>query len=697
VVQLLEREAGARQTSRVAVSLVAAIAASTLFGWAFQIERLKGFIPALPVMNPLTACCLMAAAVSLLLLLPPDAARNRKIFGRVLAAGVMLIGAVKLSSLASGWDLPIDQWLFPEGVNAARIPNRIPVRTAINLFLSGGALLLLDTRTRRGLRPAEILSAVSAIIGLLALLGYSYGLIALYRTATYEPMSLHGALAFILLSAGTLLARTDAGAMRIVVSDTAAGLLSRLLLPLGFLLPVLFGTLRLAGENAGWYTSRVGVALFATAFIIFFLVAVWWTVRALFRSDLNRRAAEERVRQLNAELEQRVADRTAELHLLNEELRQASKAKDNFLAVLSHELRTPLTPALAAAGYLAEHPDLPAELRDEANAIRTGVQLEARLIDDLLDLPRIARGKIELQLETVDAHEVIRKTLLIVHEDVRLNQLDVVLDLEASDYHVRADAVRLQQVFWNLLNNAVKFTAKGGRITLRSWNEAGRFALEVRDTGVGIQPELQKRIFSAFEQGDRSISRQFGGLGLGLTIAKTLLDLHGGTIAVRSEGKNRGASFQVTLNIIGRDEPPASGQETRFAIIGEGLDLLLVDDHAQTLRVLSGLLRKRGHKISTADSVKSALQLLENAKFDAVISDIGLPDGSGCDIIRAAKRQQAIQGIALSGFGMEEDICRGKEAGFDHYLTKPVDFHDLETCLGGISLQVKNFAASGRR
>ncbi len=471
--------------------------------------------------------------------------------------------------------------------------------------------------------------------------------------------------------------------MRIVTSNTTAGLLSRLLLPLAFLLPVLFGALRLAGENAGWYTSRVGVALFATAFIIFFFVAVGWTVRALYHADTDRRAAEERVRQLNAELEERVVTRTAELHLLNDELQQASKTKDDFLAVLSHELRTPLTPALAAAGYLAERDDLPLELREEARAIRAGVQLEARLIDDLLDFTRITHGKIELNLQTVDAHDVLRKTLEIVREDVRRKQLDVVLELNAASHHTRADAVRLQQVFWNLLSNAVKFSKPAGRITLRSWDEARRFALEIRDSGVGIQPELQKRIFNAFEQGERR--RQFGGLGLGLTIAKTLLDLQGATIAVRSDGKDCGAAFEVTLNVVAPPEPIKGQKRLHPDLIERRLDLLLVEDHAQTLQVLSGLLRKRGHRVTTADSVKSALQLLHESEFDALISDIGLPDGSGLDVMRAAQQwQQDLSGIALSGFGTEEDLRRGKDAGFGHYLMKPVDFHDLETCLGKI-------------
>jgi len=241
--------------------------------------------------------------------------------------------------------------------------------------------------------------------------------------------------------------------------------------------------LRQEGEHAGWYSTKLGVALFATAFIIFFLGAVWWTARLLFRSEMERKDAEAQMRKLNAELEQRVAERTAELNLRNEELRELSKAKDNFLAVLSHELRTPLTPALAAASYLADHQDLPPDLREEVTAIRANVQLEARLIDDLLDLTRLTRGKVALQREALDAHHLLRKTLNMLHEEIVLRELDIVTELHAPEHHLSADPVRLQQVFWNLISNALKFTARGGKITLRSRNEAGRFVMEVSDTG----------------------------------------------------------------------------------------------------------------------------------------------------------------------------------------------------------------------
>jgi PAS domain S-box-containing protein len=364
---------------------------------------------------------------------------------------------------------------------------------------------------------------------------------------------------------------------------------------------------------------------------------------------------------------------------------RANQAKDDFMAVLSHELRTPLTPALAAASYLAEHEDLPPQLREEVTAIRRNVQFEARLIDDLLDLTRITRGKLQLHHEAVDAHRLVQNALTIVHEDIVRKELDVVADLAASEHYLWVDPIRIQQVFWNLLNNAVKFTPSRGRITVRTANDEGRFAFEITDTGVGIEPDHQARIFNAFEQGEVSIIRQFGGLGLGLTISQTLLRLHGGTISVRSEGKNRGACFYVLLDVL-REPIVAAPKATGGDLATErSMRLLLVDDHADTRRILSRLLGKCGHEVSTADCGQSALKLMETESFDAIISDIGLPDTSGYELVREAKRRQPVQGIALSGFGMEEDVRRSLEAGFDYHLTKPVEFHELRSLLQKIA------------
>jgi CheY-like chemotaxis protein/anti-sigma regulatory factor (Ser/Thr protein kinase) len=269
----------------------------------------------------------------------------------------------------------------------------------------------------------------------------------------------------------------------------------------------------------------------------------------------------------------------------------------------------------------------------------------------------------------------------IVQKDMLEKEIKLAIDLGATNHHIWADPVRIQQVFWNLLNNAVKFTPKAGRITIRSSNEGEKFVFEISDTGIGIEAEQQNRIFEAFDQGERSITRQFGGLGLGLTISKTLLDLHGGTIKVHSEGKNRGTTFEVFLDVL--REPvvaPIAGTDSKVTPL-RSLHLLLVDDHTDTRLVLSRILSKSGHEVATSDSAQGALKLLESSRFDVLISDIGLPDGNGYDLVREAKQKHPLKAVALSGFGTEEDIRRSLEAGFDYHLTKPVDINGLRSLL----------------
>ncbi|HST30178.1 MAG TPA: ATP-binding protein [Chthoniobacterales bacterium] len=364
---------------------------------------------------------------------------------------------------------------------------------------------------------------------------------------------------------------------------------------------------------------------------------------------------------------------------------QANQAKDDFLASLSHELRTPLMPAMIAAGYLAEHEKLAPELREDVVAILRNVQLEAQLINDLLDVTRITRGKIEVHHEVVDVHLLLENAVQIVKADITAKAIEFTIDLAAPIHHIWADPVRIQQVFWNLMNNAVKFTPKNGKIRIRTYNKGKHFAFEITDTGIGIDPERQESIFEPFHQGERSITRRFGGLGLGLTISKTLLDLHGGRITVESAGPNKGSTFRIFLDLL-REPVPSSGDGASGVVAtAKKLRLLLVDDHADTRGVLSRLLVKCGHEVMTADSAQKALEILDTGRFDALISDIGLPEVSGYELVRQAKRRQPLAGIALSGLGMDEDVRRSLEAGFDHHLTKPINFQDLESVLGKIS------------
>jgi PAS domain S-box-containing protein len=362
---------------------------------------------------------------------------------------------------------------------------------------------------------------------------------------------------------------------------------------------------------------------------------------------------------------------------------KASKAKDDFLAALSHELRTPLTPALAAATYLEDNAKkLPPEFVEDVEIIKRNVRLQARLIDDLLDLTRIARGKLHLELQDCDAHTIIQNALETAQSAIAAKELKVATELKAKQYHILADCIRLQQVFWNLINNAVKFTSQGGQITIRTFNDkAGRFHFEIADTGIGIEPQRLASLFQPFEQADPSVSRQFGGLGLGLAISKRLVDLHHGRIEADSRGRSFGATFKVTLDTL----PPESVAIGLNRRVGGKTSkprlILLVEDHQDTRRTLSRLLTHFGHNVVTAGNVEGAMDIMGSNNIDVVLCDIGLPDGSGYEVAAQARAKGHIKAVALTGFGTEEDVRRSKEAGFDFHLVKPINFQELQTVL----------------
>ena len=366
---------------------------------------------------------------------------------------------------------------------------------------------------------------------------------------------------------------------------------------------------------------------------------------------------------------------------------QASAAREQFLAMLSHELRTPLTPALAAANALEARPDLTGEVRREVDMIRRNIELEAALIDDLLDLTRIQRDKLTIKTEVVDVHELIGDVVEICKEDFTRKGVGVAVELRAPGYHVAGDAARLRQVFWNLVKNGIKFTPEGGRIRIESDRGAreGELRVTVSDNGLGIEPDVLPRVFDAFEQGRKAITSRYGGLGLGLAISKALVEAHGGRITAASEGSGRGATFTVELKTVAapavaRTEAPGETPAEPAATSGRRR-LLLVEDNDDTRRMLANLLGGLGHTVRTAASLGAAIRLVEEEEFDLIISDLGLPDGSGMDLARRVKEMGATKSIALSGYGMDADVQRCREAGFARHLTKPVSFQVLREAI----------------
>jgi PAS domain S-box-containing protein len=389
----------------------------------------------------------------------------------------------------------------------------------------------------------------------------------------------------------------------------------------------------------------------------------------------------------NAEILLQQAKRAAE---------EANQAKDQFLAMLSHELRTPLTPVLMTIAALRREPDLSDELRRDLEMVQRNIELEALLIDDLLDLTRIAHGKLELHSDAVDVHNIIDHALSISAGDLSAKNIRVTRRFEAREHHCWADPARLQQVFWNLVKNAAKFTPEGGRLDLHTRNnDAHQVIIEITDNGIGIDPDVMPRIFDAFEQGGRIVTTRYGGLGLGLAISKRVVDLHHGTIAARSAGPGQGSAFVVTLNAMETSllEGPVFFLESEPAL-ARHLRILFVEDHADTARVLGRILQTAGFDVSHANSLVNARELANSRRFDLVISDVGLPDGSGLDLMRGLREKQGLTGIALSGFGTDDDVAASTAAGFAEHITKPVDWERLKSAIERLTPPKKPAARS---
>ena len=400
------------------------------------------------------------------------------------------------------------------------------------------------------------------------------------------------------------------------------------------------------------------------------LALQWWvavltiTAMALSAGMAERRRIEEELQQQKAVVE------------------TANRTKDHFLAMLSHELRTPLTPVISSLESLEAEPSQTEDIKVALAMIRRNVELETQLIDDLLDFTRIARDKMQLRFAPLDVHLALSNVAEICRAEAEAKRLDVHLNLRANTHYVTADAAKFQQIIWNLLKNAIKFTPQDGKIVVSSSNPSPEvLTISVRDTGIGIEPEVMQRIFDPFEQGNPSFERRFGGLGLGLAISKSLTQAHGGTLTVQSEGRDRGSTFILSMQTLSPTEvniaPPKASSEASQ----QGFKILLVDDHRDTCVALEKLLIRRGHLVAATHDVRSAMEATARNKFDLLISDIALPDGTGMDLMMQVRAISNIPGIAMSGFGNNGDIERSLQAGFSEHLVKPIRLDDLEAAI----------------
>jgi nitrogen-specific signal transduction histidine kinase/CheY-like chemotaxis protein len=390
-----------------------------------------------------------------------------------------------------------------------------------------------------------------------------------------------------------------------------------------------------------------------------------------------------RLRELTQEVEREVRERTLELREANESLRQSDRRKDEFLAMLAHELRNPLGPILSSTYVLERAVPANAPVGHAVRVIQRQTKHLARLVDDLLDVTRIARGKIELRREPLDLREVVRRT----GEDLRVlfdtRGIELTIEIPEQPLRVDGDPVRLAQIIGNLLQNAQKFTEAGGHVTLSVARAADESVAEirVRDTGAGIHAELLPHVFEPFVQGDASLARTEGGLGLGLALVKAVAELHGGSVSASSSGPNRGAELAVRLPLLGGQPVHLEARASPSAATRHRV--LVVDDNRDAAEGLAHVVRMLGHVCEVAYDGPGALVAVETIHPDVVLCDLGLPGMSGFDVAKTLREGgSAARLVAISGYTQPADLKKASSSGFDIHMAKPVDLDALQRLLG---------------
>ena len=651
-----------RSWSLIGASLGALSGLAALTGWILGNDILKGGFIENITMKTNTAVCLILIGLATLLLWSEPRACWRTVIGRFLGLIVAVVGLATLCEHLLHVDLGIDQILFREGAGATSTasPNRMGPTASTCLLLLGTALVLFDRRTRGGRASYQYITLGALVMPMISVLGYLYRAHQLYGIAQLTGIALQTAATLLVLGSAMLLARPVSGFMRRLSGKDSGSLLVRRLLPWALVLPVTMNTLRVIGEQTGLYEPEFGRTILSFGFMAAFAVLVWWTGGIVSRQESAVDAEREEIRER-----------------LMVGLEEADRRKNRFLATLAHELRNPLAPVRNAVHLLRVRGNPDRDVTWAHAVIDRQVDHLTRLIEDLMDVSRISYGKLELRKERVALAEAVAGAIESSRHVIDANRHRLEVSLPEEPIALRADPVRLAQIFTNLLTNAAKYTPPGGTIALSARREGSDVVVTVADNGVGLSAEQLPHLFEMFFQTQDGQERTQGGLGIGLALVHHLVELHGGSVTAASEGPGRGSQFHVRLPM-SADHAPADAAVLPSSPPASlrGRRVLVVDDNRDATLSLVQLLEIAGASTRRAFDGEEAMQIIDRNEFDVALLDIGLPKMNGHDLARAIRTRdwgkRAVV-IALTGWGQDGDRLLSREAGFDHHLVKPVN------------------------